>query len=338
MGRFAATSVAGRPREDFGLDVARAAFAADVREGLLRPTKKIPPRYFYDAVGSALFEAITELPEYGLTRAEERILRARAADLARLLPRGVAVAELGPGSGRKTVPVLDALVARQCEVTYTAIDVSAAALESCGHSVAGRPGVRFRQILASYLDGLRLLEVAQLRDAPLVVLFLGSAIGNFEGQETLEFLRGVRARLRQGDALVIGADLKKSVERLLAAYDDPLGVTAAFNLNLLSRINRELGGDFDVRAYRHEARWSEREWRIEMHLLSLRPQVVTVRAAGCRVPMAAGETIWTESCRKFDPAELSALASSSGFTSVAQWTDPEWPFTESLWLAGPGDA
>ena len=310
---------------------ASAELAADVRSGLAAPRKTLPSKYLYDAVGSALFEAITELPEYGLTRAEERILDRHAGRLAERLPRGIAVAELGAGSGRKTVRLLDALLARQRTVSYAAIDLSGAAQESCRLLVGSRPGVRFRSIEAPYLEGLALLEQAREPATPLLLLFLGSSIGNFGAEEQVEFLSRVRSALRPGDALLLGADLKKPVERLLAAYDDPLGITAAFNLNLLARINRELGGDFDLAGFRHEARWSEGWSRIEMHLRSVREQVVTIPGADLRVGLREGETIWTESSHKFTPADLRALAAATGYTCAAEWTDGAWPFADVLW-------
>lgn len=308
-------------------------FAADVRTGLTGTPKTLPSKYLYDALGSALFEAITELPEYGLTRAEERNLRRHAHEIARRLPRGAAVVELGAGSGRKTVPVLEAILARQPGVSYTAIDLSAAAQERCAREVGGRPGVRFRAIEAPYLDGLARFDRSRPRQSPLLVIFLGSSIGNFDRREQEAFLRGVRARLREGDALLLGFDLVKPVERLLDAYDDALGVTAAFDLNLLTRINRELSADFDPARFRHEARWSEPEQRVEMHLRSLRAQTVRVVGAGCRVSFTEGETIWTESSHKFAPARLPELAASAGFVETDRWVDESWPFADSLWIA-----
>ena len=312
---------------------ARAEFASDVRAGLGRASKTLPSKYLYDALGSALFEAITELPEYGLTRAEERILDRYAGEIAQRLPRGVAVAELGAGSGRKTPPVLDAIVSRQRSVSYTAIDLSVAALDNCRTVVGKRPGVRFDAIEAPYLEGLEHVDEAREDGTPLLLLFLGSTIGNFDAREQRGFLARARSMMRQGDALLLGADLQKPVERLLEAYDDPLGVTAAFDLNLLARVNRELGGDFALRDFRHEARWSERWNRVEMHLRSLRDQLVTIPGASCRVSLREGETIWTESSHKFAPADLLALAEAAGFTSAAEWIDEAWPFADVLWAA-----
>ena len=323
----------GAPSARIAPREAISEFAGDVRAGLTATPKTLPSKYLYDPLGSALFEAITELPEYGLTRAEERILRRHAHDVARRLPRGAAVIELGAGSGRKTVPVLEAILARQPGVSYTAIDLSAAAQERCAREIGGRAGVRFSGIVAPYLDGLARFERSRSGEGPVLLIFLGSSIGNFDEREQDEFLRGVRDRLRGGDALLIGFDLVKPVERLLDAYDDPLGVTAAFDLNLLTRINRELSADFDLGRFRHEARWSEREQRIEMHLRSLRAQTVRIVGAGCRVSFTEGETIWTESSHKFAPDRLPRLASAAGFVEIDRWADEAWPFADSLWMA-----
>ena len=311
----------------------RAEFASDVRAGFGKPTKTLPSKYLYDALGSALFEAITELPEYGLTRAEQRILDRHAQDIAAQLPRWVAVAELGAGSGRKTLPVLDAILARQRTVSYSAIDLSTAAQESCESLVGRRPGVRFHAIESPYIEGLGRVDEAREDGTPLLLLFLGSSIGNFDAEEQGDFLGRVRSILRPGDLLLLGADLQKPVDLLLAAYDDPLGVTAAFDLNLLARINRELEGDFELHRFRHEARWSAQWNRVEMHLRSSCDQVVTIPGARCRVTLREGETIWTESSHKFAMADLRALAEATRFTFAAQWQDEEWPFADVLWVA-----
>ncbi len=309
-----------------------AEFADEVAAGLSRPQKTLPCKYLYDEVGSALFEAITLLPEYGVTRAEERLLQQQATGIAEALVPGVVVAELGSGSGRKTKAVLDALLSYQSEITYHPIDISRAALETCGLRIGATPRVHVRGVEGQYLDGLRQLGVAREAWPPMLVLFLGSNIGNFDRAEAHRFLSDVRACLRPGDALLVGADLRKSVDQLQAAYDDPAGVTAAFNLNLLARVNRELGADFDVRAFRHEARWCETESRVEMHLRSLTNQVVDIRRAGCRAGFRAGETIWTESSYKFRVEDLDALAAGAGFSVVGRWTSEGWAFAESLWV------
>jgi L-histidine Nalpha-methyltransferase len=307
------------------------AFAADVRAGLTASPKRLPCKYLYDELGSALFDAITRLPEYGVCRAEEALLQAHAASIVELLVPGVAVAELGSGGGRKTATILGAVLSNQAEVRYDPIDISSAALEACRMRLSAVPGVRVGGIEALYLDGLRRLSASREPWPPLLVLFLGSNLGNFDPPEARAFLSSVRAWLRDGDALLIGADLRKPEGRLLAAYDDPVGVTAAFDLNLLGRINRELGGRFDLRAFRHEALWRPRQSRVEMHLRSLADQRVAVERCGIVAEFCAGETIWTESSYKYDVASLDALAHLSGFEVAGRWTHEEWGFAESLW-------
>lgn len=327
----------GQPRGTAALETERVALFADaVRAGLTRCPKTLPCKYLYDDLGSALFEAITHLPEYGLTRAEESLLAAQAGRIAGALVPGVMVAELGSGSGRKTALILDAILSFQREVTYCPIDISAAALEACRLRFGATSGVRVRPVEGQYLDGLRRLNEARHPWPPMLVLFLGSNIGNFDRRQAFAFLAGVRRDLRPGDALLVGADLRKPVPQLLAAYDDPLGVTAAFNLNLLARINRELGGRFDPRLFRHEAKWCAGDSRIEMHLCSLEDQVVRIDRIDLEVPFRAGESIWTESSYKFDPDDLDALARRTGFLPVARWQSEGWAFAESLWrVDGP---
>ncbi len=314
-------------------DRAGSAFARDVRAGLTRPgQKELPSVYLYDALGSALFEAITLLPEYGLTRADERILRQHAASIVERLPVPLVVTELGSGSGRKTRWILEAL-ARGGPATYYPIDISAAALARCKLELAAIGSIGVVGLEQPYLEGLG--EVAARRSAgeALLVLFLGSTIGNFERGAGEEFLRAIRRSLRPGDGLLLGADLVKPPARLIAAYDDPTGVTAAFNLNLLARVNREMGADFSLRHFAHEARYDEGRQRIEMHLVSTRRQTVSVPAAGITVTFRKGETIWTEACHKFRLRELDGMAARCGFRSEAQLVDPEWAFAESLWIA-----
>ena len=308
-----------------------SAFARAVRSGLGKEgQKELPSQYFYDAVGSALFEAITALPEYGLTRADARILRRHAAEIVERAGSPVTIAELGSGSGVKTRWVLEA-AARGGAVVYYPIDVSCAALQICARELAELAAVV--PLEASYLDGLREVVSRRERGQKLLALFLGSTIGNFERGAVPPWLRSVREILRPGDGLLIGTDLEKPLEVMLPAYDDAAGVTAAFNRNLLARINRELAGDFDLRRFRHVTRYNRRWRRVEMHLESTRRQTVTVRAAGVRCQFERGETIWTEACHKFRAEEVAAWARPAGFVCEAQWTDPEWPFTESLFLA-----
>lgn len=296
-------------------------FACEVRHGLSKQQKELPSKYLYDDLGSALFDAITVLPEYGLTRADQRILERHAAELPGEFQM---VAEFGSGSGTKTRSILDAVAPE----SYFPIDVSGHALERCRRQLDGR--TRVTPIEASYLEGL---DRVPRNGEPILLLFLGSTIGNFDGRCRSDFLTQVRQRLHPGDAMLIGFDLVKPVETLIEAYDDPAGVTAAFNLNLLGRVNRELGGDFDLRAFTHEARWRENDRRVEMHLRSLESQTVTIRDASFSVHFRAGETIWTESSHKFHADDIEKIASEAGFRQREQWIDQEWPFAENLWQA-----
>jgi L-histidine Nalpha-methyltransferase len=306
-------------------------FAREVRIGLTRTDQKtLPCRYFYDELGSALFEAITCLPEYGLTRADARILETYAADLVHLLPSKLITAELGSGSGSKTKAVLEEIRKRQ-PVAYYPIDISGTALARCAQDLAPLGAVL--PVEASYLDGVRTVVARRNAGETLLLLFLGSTIGNFDPEAARDFLLALRIALSPGDALLLGTDLVKPVKDLLAAYDDPTGVTAAFNLNLLGRMNRELGADFDLRQFEHVVRYSEPEQRIEMHLRSRAYQIASIRGADLMVDFAAGETILTESCHKFRPEQVCAMARRTGFRLAAQWADEQWPFAENLLVA-----
>lgn len=307
-------------------------FARDVYAGLHATQKVLPAKYLYDEVGSALFEVITLLPEYGLTRAEYRLLDACADEIATLSPFA-AVAELGSGSGHKTQGILEAITRYQEGIDYFAIDVSSASLHDCCSQLGNIPGVHAHALPSSYLGGLGRVRQKRPADGRLLLLFLGSSIGNFSDDEIRVFLRSVRQSLRTEDALLLGTDLVKPADRLLNAYDDPAGVTGAFNLNLLSRINRELEGDFQLRNFRHEARWLPDRKRIEMHLVAKEPQVVTIAGAECQVSFQAGESIWTEASQKFTLENLQEIASQTGFAPARQWVDEEWPFAENLWIA-----
>lgn len=307
-------------------------FALDVAEGLARPgQKKLSPRYFYDDLGSSLFEAITLLPEYGLTRAGERLLKAHAGDILSATGPLTAVAELGSGSGVKTRHILKAALRFGDPLTYYPIDVSAGALTMCERQNSDLTTVT--PICDDWMDGLARISRARTANKPLLLLFLGSSIGNLSRGELPDFLQMIRAHLRPGDYFLLEVDLVKEVDRMLAAYDDPTGVTAAFNLNLLGRINRELDADFDLRSFMHEARWNQQERRIEMHLQSQRDQSVRIPPLDSTFYFADGETIWTESSHKFAENELSHLALENGFTPAATRVDREWPFAEVLWRA-----
>ncbi len=308
-------------------------FAAEVRAGLTKDgQKELPSKYLYDEIGSRLFEVISILPEYGLTRADERLLRLHASDIAAQLPRPTVVAELGSGSGRKTRWLLKAL-SRSQRTSYFPIEISRTALDLCARELADLSSVRVMGLECEYLDGL--LEAAARRrpGQHLLVLFLGSTIGNFERAAGVKFLQAVRRILRPGDSLLLGTDLEKPVSQLLDAYDDSLGITAAFNLNLLRRINQELGADFDLRDFEHVARFNGRARSIEMHIRSRRRQTVTIPACDIAVSFVEDETIWTESSHKYAPEEVIQIAASAGFYCASQWIDREWPFAENLLIA-----
>jgi dimethylhistidine N-methyltransferase len=303
-------------------------FARDVRDGLSQPgQKQLPCQYFYDAVGSALFEAITVLPEYGLTRADARLIGRLAPELGGYLRMPGQIAELGSGSGSKTRYILEALAGRG-PVSYHPIDLSPTALAQCERELAAFAEVH--PIKDTYLNGLRQAVCNRRLGQPVLVLFLGSTIGNFERAAAQELLHDIRGCLMPGDALLLGTDLIKPLARMVLAYDDPAGVTAAFNLNLLARINRELDGDFVLRNFAHEARWNERHRRIEMHLRSRVAQTAWIHAADFECEFREDETIWTESCHKFHAEEICEMAVEAGFECTAQWLDEAWPFAESL--------
>lgn len=308
-------------------------FAAEVRAGLMRSDQKeLPSKYLYDDVGSALFEVISHLPEYGLTRADERLLRRHAAEIVDRVPGPVAVAELGSGSGKKTRWLLEAFC-RQQRTSYYPVEISHSALVMCQRELSDIDAISIVGFEREYLDGL--LEVAAYRKAGqhLCVLFLGSTIGNFDRAAAVKFLSEVRCILQPGDSLLLGTDLEKSSLQLVPAYDDELGVTAAFNLNLLARVNRELGADFDLSQFEHLARINPEARSVEMHLESKRQQIVSIPAAEVVVEFRKGETIWTESSHKYSPDEIFETAGRAGFRCEVQWIDDEWPFAENLLIA-----
>jgi L-histidine N-alpha-methyltransferase len=312
---------------------AKQRFANDVRDGLTRVgQKELPSKYLYDSLGSALFEAITLLPEYGLTRADERILQRHASDIAKCIPARTMVSELGSGSGRKTRAILNEL-RRRGPLSYYPIEISSAALASCEIELRDIESISIVGVESEYLAGLA--EVAQRRaaDTHLFVLFLGSTIGNFDAGADTRFLREVRRTLRSGDCLLLGTDLIKPREQLIDAYQDSRGVTAAFNLNLLGRINRELDADFDLRQFEHRARFNEATQSIEMHLRSRREQSVTIRDCQLTVAFGLDETIWTESSHKYTTQGIAELAGACGFVIQGQWLDEAWPFANSLFVA-----
>lgn len=305
------------------------AFGEAVRLGLSQAQKTIPARYFYDRAGSELFERITDLPEYYPTRTEIGIFQAHAGDIAATIGPGRAVVEFGSGSSTKTPLLLRAVQ----PAAYVPVDISAEFLQvSAAALAADFPGLPVLPVAADFTARFRLpAEVAAL---PKLGFFPGSTIGNMAPAAAVDLLRHFAAVLGPDSWLVIGMDLAKDVPVLEAAYDDAQGVTAAFNLNLLHRINRELGGTIDVAAFRHRARWNPDASRIEMHLESTRDQAFT--AAGQRFSMTAGETIHTENSHKWSLSDARLLAQASQWRPVAQWTDPNSWFTVQAWHQAAG--
>jgi dimethylhistidine N-methyltransferase len=307
-------------------------FARDVEIGLTARRKWLPARWLYDELGSALFEAITVLPEYGLTRADGRIIARAADEICGAAGHPRTFVELGSGSGFKTRSLLEA-AARRSFIEYVPIDVSGAALNACKLTLNGIARVHIRPVEAAFIEGLERGMRDCRKGEPALVLFLGSTIGNFGRTQASSFLAEVRRCVRPGDSLLLGADLVKPAEVLISAYDDPLGVTAAFNLNLLGRINRELEGDFELSRFEHKAVWNSRASRIEMHLQSRMAQRVYVGALQREVRFRAGETIWTESSHKFRPEQIRRMGERAGWRFERQWLDVEWPFAETLFTA-----
>jgi L-histidine N-alpha-methyltransferase len=314
-----------RPRP---ADVAEADLASAVREGLARSPRALPAWLFYDARGSELFEEITRLPEYYLTRAERAILQTHADEIVRWAAEGtdepLHVVELGAGSAQKTGVLLEALVRRQGRALYLPVDVSETALADASLRLRReQPNVEVRPVAATHEAALPAIRAVGPRR---MVLFLGSSIGNYEDDEAITLLETVSRALAPGAALVLGADRRKAPATLLPAYDDAAGVTAAFNLNLWRRLNRELGADFDLGAWQHVALWNDEQSRIEMHLESLRPQEVHFRALGERYRFAQGERVHTESSVKYDRPRIEHILRSAGFTPSRVLTDPQERF------------
>ncbi len=297
----------------------------DIEEGLTAQQKTLPASWLYDEVGSALFEVITLLPEYGLTRADAALLRRYAEEIVQAAGDPRLIAELGSGTGTKTRHILNAAAPAQ----YFPIDISRGALQGCESVLGTIQGITLQPVEASYLDGIDRVLKARTNE-PILVLFLGSTIGNFDPEESARFLRNLQQRLQPGDTLLLGADLVKPRAKLLRAYDDAAGVTAAFNLNMLAHINRELDADFALQAFAHEARYDEAYSRVEMHLRSKANQQVTIRALDLTISFTCGETIWTESSHKFEPEDIRQMGQDAGFRVVHQWLDHDWGFAETL--------
>jgi dimethylhistidine N-methyltransferase len=308
------------------------AVAAAVREGLSAHRKHLPPWLFYDAAGSRLFEQITELPEYYLTRTERAILTAHASEMIALAAQGqrLRLVELGAGSADKTRLLLSAAVAYQGAVLYEPLDVSATALDEAKERIEREiPGVRVSPQVLDYTQGLDGLEPAAAGERRLV-LYIGSSIGNFEPRAAERLLQQLHAGLEPGDSLLLGVDLIKDEATLLAAYNDAAGVTAAFNRNILVHLNRELGANFDPETFAHRAVWNASESRIEMHLESQVAQRVCLAALNLEVDFAAGETIHTENSYKYAPGAAQAMLAEAGFAPTGNWTDAQSWFAVCL--------
>lgn len=309
-----------------------ATFADDVRRGLTAAPKSIPPRYFYDPLGSALFGAICNLPEYYVTRAEELILHKQRADIVHTIGGPLRLVELGSGDSRKTRLLIEAALTKQPSLEYLPIDIDASVLEgSADRLLADYSGLTIRAMCTDFsgaADAIRSQPAP--RGVKTVVLFLGSTIGNLDEIEAVSIFSAIRGALAPGDALFLGADLKKERKVLEAAYDDALGVTAAFNLNLLQRINRELGGHFKINRFAHLAFFDEAQSRIEMHLAAREAHKVRIDALDLDVSFETGETIHTENSYKYEPKQIETIASRSGFGIRKWWTDEEKRFADFL--------
>ncbi len=339
-----------RPRQRNVLDL-----EWDVREGLTAAPKSLPSRLLYDAAGSAIFEEITRLPEYYLTRTEEALFAAHAdemisraahparadhahpvraepveapADPVHPAPHDLVIVELGAGSGRKTKLLLRAVLARQCRALFVPLDVSRAALDECAGSLSRElPHLDIEPIEGRYRAAV---DVLRRKPGRKLVLWIGSSIGNYEPPDSIALLRDVRSALAPGDALLLGTDLRKSPELLVPAYDDAAGVTARFNLNLLARLNRELGADFDLSRFKHVALWNERASRMESYLESLEDQIVRLSRLDLTVAFTRGERLHTENSYKFTLEMVDAQLSESGFAREKTWTDANGWFAEHL--------
>jgi len=308
----------------------RSPLHGEVLAGLARRPRSIPSSFFYDARGSQLFQWITNLPEYYPTRVEREILEDHGAAIVAPVAAGrCTVVDLGAGDGHKTQLLLRRLMAAGAEVTYAPVDISQAALDGAAQRVGAElPGVALRPVRASYERALRRLR-GGAGTGPRLVLFLGSSIGNLEHEEAHGFLRGLRRALLPGDHVLVGFDLVKPLEVLQRAYDDAQGLTRAFNLNLLARLNRELGADFDLRAFRHVATWDPGRPAMESWLESTRAQVV--RVGGAVLALRAGERIHTEISCKYTPAQIADFTARAGFVEAGRFGDPDRWFADVLW-------
>jgi L-histidine Nalpha-methyltransferase len=308
--------------------VALPQYAEEVAEGLLSQPKTLPCKLFYDAVGSALFEEITQLPEYYLTRTELSILKNRADEMARAIEPGVTVVELGAGTAAKTCTLLEALARRQMRVSYVPVDISPAALREARERVQSQlASVLVRPVVADFSSGFGFLNTIPGKK---LVLYLGSSIGNFDPDAAVAMLGQIRAQLRDDDALLLGTDLVKSKSILVPAYDDAQGITARFNKNILCRLDRELGANFDLDSFRHVAIWNRQRSRMEIYLESVCSHVVSLRALNLQIPMAKGERIHTENSYKYTMSMVRGMLKPAGFTLDRSWFDEQKRFALHL--------
>jgi dimethylhistidine N-methyltransferase len=332
--------------EDVSISIDEAV-SREARVGLTATPKTLAPWLFYDETGSHLFEQITELPEYYLTRTERSIFAAHADEILSEAARGqgpagkLTLIELGAGTATKTGILLAAAVRQQGSVVYQPVDVSESALAEASENILNNiPGVTVRSQVTDYTR--EALPLDRLPNTRTLALYIGSSIGNFTPGDATEVLRNLRAQLLPGDTLLLGTDLapiaspekQKTEAMLLAAYDDATGTTAAFNLNVLTRLNRDLGSDFNTKNFRHKVLWNSAESRIEMHLESLVAQRVYLPAndfgPALTINFAAGETIHTENSYKFTPAAVQSLLGSASFKATRSWQDPQHLFAVTL--------
>ena len=311
-------SAASRPDEE------SVALAHEIGRSLTRTPRQLPSHYLYDGLGSSLFEAICRLPWYRIAVVEQRLLDTHAERIFAEMRPVTSVVELGPGSGEKLATLISARSVRN--VTVHLVDVSAEALEQASRTLGALPDLSVVTHQATYEAGLASVGRHDGSGSSLVV-FLGSNIGNFDPESADALLLAIRAAVRRGDSLLLGADLVKPEPELLLAYDDPLGVTAAFNRNLLVRLNREIGSDFDLDGFVHRALWNRDRSRVEMHLVSTRRQSVRIPAADLDITLEDGETIWTESSYKYRVSDLAAMLTRAGFRVTGQWAEDGFALT-----------
>lgn len=310
-------------------DTAESSFADAVVQGLGDSPKHLPCRFFYDEVGSKLFEQICNLPEYYLTRAETEILTTHAGEMISGLPDDVTLVELGSGSATKTRLLIEALLKGRDRLRFAPIDISQSALESSSRElIADHPGLEIMAVAGEYQDGIRALK--DRNSGPELILWLGSSIGNLTRPEAVDFLRDIRASMSSNDRLLVGIDLRKSTELLEPAYDDAARVTAAFNLNILARINAELSGRFDLGAFDHLASYDEVEGCVRMYLVSSCDQVVRIEDLDVDVPFKAGERIHTENSHKYSLGEIDTLLEQANLVLENRWFDSQKRFSLNL--------